>query len=448
MTRVSTKIPPGPKVTYPFANLIEFRRDSLKYLKKLSDSYGDITHFRLGPLRVIFLNHPDYIKDVLTTGNDNFVKGRPLELAKEILGEGLLTSEGEFHKRQSRILQPAFHIKMMEAYAPAMTSYTSKMLDKWQDGDTIDMLDEMIRLSTGIAGQTLFNVDVLKEDPEINDSLEDIIALFGRVSMPLAEFSLKIPLPGTVKFYKAKARLNETIYKIIKNRKKNRLNNGDLLSLLLEAQDEMGEDEMTDENIRDEALTLLLTAFDTTSLALTWTWYLLAQHPEIEEELHAELDEVLNGRMPSIDDYNKLKYTRLVFEEAMRLYPPIYVIAREALDDYPIGEFSIPKGSIVLMSPYIMHRDVRYHSNPETFNPWASTLKKGGHGKYEYFPFSAGPRSCIGQHYAWLEGVLVLAAVAQKFKARLVPGHKVELAQLINLRPKNGLKMALHKRDK
>lgn len=442
-----SKLPPGPKTINPLGQLIPFRKDSLSFLRKITDEYGDIVHFKMGHLRIVILNHPDYIKEVLTIQNSNFVKGRPLEMAKELLGEGLLTSEGEFHKRQSRIMQPAFHHKMMDNYAPAMTEYSSRLMNGWEDGMTVDMMEEMVRMSTGIAAKTMFNVDIEAEAPDINQALEAVMDLFGRITLPFAELLLKLPLPGTIRFFKAKARLDETIYKIIAERQASRLKNGDLLSLLLQAQDDTEDGGMSDLEIRDEALTLFLTAFDTTSLALTWTWYLLSQNPEMEAELHEELDRVLQGRMPTLEDYAQLKFTRMVFEESMRLYPPIYLISRQAVEDFSIGDYIVPKDTIVLLSPYLIHHDPRFHADPEQFNPhaWADR-PRSQQSRYEYFPFSVGPRSCIGQHYAWLEGVMVLASIAQFWRLELAPDHPVEIAQLLNLRPKYGMKMQLKRR--
>jgi len=440
-----SKLPPGPKPKISLINLVRFRRNSLGFLKQIYQEYGDIVHFKMGPLRILLLNHPDYIKEVLSTQQSNFVKGRPLEMAKELLGEGLLTSEGEFHKRQSRIIQPAFHRKMMGTYAPAMTEYALRLMNKWEDGMSVDMMQEMIKMSTGIAGKTMFNVDIEEEAPEINQALDAVMGLFDRVSLPFAEYLLKIPLPGTIRFFRAKSKLDHTIYKVIRERREIKLNNGDLLSLLLKEQEE---GEMSDRQIRDEALTLFLTGFDTTSLALTWTWYLISQHPQVEAELHEELDRVLQGRLPTLEDYPNLKFTRMVFAESMRLYPPIYIIARQAVEAFTIGEYEVPKKTIVLVSPYLIHHDSRFHSNPEVFNPHNWDDRPGiQHPRYEYFPFSEGPRSCIGQHYAWLEGVMILASIAQFWKVKMVPDHPVEIAQLLNLRPKYGMKMEVYRRQ-
>ncbi len=443
-----SKLPPGPKPKYPLAHLFSFRRDSLGFLKKIAAEYGDIVYFRFGPIRIVLLNHPDYIKEVLTTQHRNFIKGRPLEMAKELLGEGLLTSEGEFHKRQSRIVQPSFHRNMIESYVPATTSCITRMMDGWKDGMQTDMKDEMTKMSIVIAGKTLFSADVEKESSEINEALDTATSLFGRIALPFSEWLLKLPIPSTLRFKRAKSKLDNIIYSIINERRTSKLDNGDLLSLLLRSQGENGEsDEMSTQQVRDQAMTLFLTAFDTTSTALTWTWYLLSQNPDIEAELHEELDRVLDGRIPVPEDIEQLKFTRMVLGESMRLYPPSYVIPRQAIEDFPIDKYIIPGGTIILLSPYLIHHDPRFHSNPEKFDPhaWHIHAQKLN-SKYEYFPFSRGPRSCIGEPFAWMQGILVLATIAQSWRLKLVPGHKIELLPLINLRSKYGMKMTLHRR--
>jgi cytochrome P450 len=442
-----SKLPPGPKTKFPLGHLFSYRRDCIGFLKKISKEYGDVVHFKMGPIRVVLLNHPDHIKEILSTQHKNFVKGRPLEMAKELLGEGLLTSEGEYHKRQSRMIQPAFHRNMIESYVPAVTKCVTQMMNKWEDGMTVDMKDEMTKMSIAIAGMALFNADIEKEAPEINEALDTATSLFGRISLPLSELLLKVPVPGTIRFNKAKARLDNTVKRMIDERIRNKMDNGDLISLLLRSQNENGDAGMSDQQIRDEAITLFLTAFDTTSTALTWVWYLLSQNLEVEQELYKEIDFVLNGRLPVADDIAKLRYTRMVFGESMRLYPPSYVIPRQAQEDFSIDKYIIPRGSIILVSPYLIHRDPRFYPEPEKFDPYS--WDKHSHGlnsKYEYFPFSRGPRSCIGEPFAWMQGTVVLASVAQSWRIKHVPGHRVELLPLINLRPKHGMMMTLHRR--
>lgn len=443
-----SKLPPGPKTNIPLGHLFSYRRDSIEFLKKIAKEFGDIVHFKIGPIRIVLLNHPDHIKEVLTVQHRNFVKGRPLEMAKELLGEGLLTSEGEFHKRHSRMIQPAFHRNMIESYVPAMIKCIAQMMCRWEDGMKTDMKNEMTHMSIAIAGMTLFNADIAKEAPEISKALDTATSLFGRISLPFSEWLLKLPLPGNLRFYKAKERLDDTVRRMINERRQNKMDNGDLVSLLLRTQNENGNGGLSDQEIRDEAITLFLTAFDTTSTALTWTWYLLSQNPEAEAELHKELDNVLNGRLPVAEDIPQLKYTRMVFGESMRLYPPSYVIPRQAKEDFPIDKYIVPRGSIVLMSPYLIQHDARFYSDPEKFDPYA--WDKHSHSlnsKYEYFPFSRGPRSCIGEPFAWMLGTLAIASVAQSWQIKHVPDYPVELLPLINLRPKYGMLMTLHRRQ-
>lgn len=445
--KTTAQLPPGPASFPLLGHIFDFRNDSLAFLQKTARTYGDISHFKMGTFSVIFLQHPDFIKEVLSTHNSNFIKGRPLEMAKALLGEGLLTSDGDLHKRQSRIIQPAFHRRMLEAYAPAMTEYAERIMQGWEDGMQVDMMEEMIRLSTGIAGKTMFNIDIESEVPQISQAMDTIMSLFGRITLPGSEWLLKLPLPGTIRFFKAKALLDGKIYGVIEARRRSGLNNGDLLSLLLQAQAESGDGTLTDRQIRDEALTLFLTAFDTTSLSLAWSWYLLSQNPDAEADLHAEVDRVLEGRMPTVEEYPQLIFTKQAFAESLRLFPPSYLITRQAIADFPIGGYVIPAGAIVLMSPYLIHRDPRFYPEPERYLPRARAERpEAQQAGYTFFPFGGGPRACIGQHYAWLEGVLVLASIARHWRFTLVPGHRVETAQLINLRPKFGLMMRVHRR--
>jgi cytochrome P450 len=440
-----SKLPPGPKPKFLLGHLFSFRKDSIGFLRNIAKEYGDIVHFKIGPLRIVLLNHPDFIKEVLSVKHQNFVKGRPMEMAKELLGEGLLTSEGEFHKRHSRIIQPAFRRNMIESYAPAVTEYATRLMNGWEDGMEVEIKEEMTKMSIAIAGKALFNADIEKEAPEIDQALEAASSLAGRIALPFSEWLLKLPIPDTRRFLKAKARLDNTINRMVDERRGNKMDNGDLVSLLLRTQDENNGGGMSDQQVRDEAMTLFLTAFDTTSTALTWTWYLLSQNPEAESELHEELDRVLNNRLPTADDIAQLKYTRMVLGESMRIFPPSYLIPRQAVEDFPIDNYIIPGGTIILMSPYLIHHDARFHPDPEKFNPHAWDKHSNGlHAKYEYFPFSRGPRSCIGEPFAWMQGILVLAAIAQSWRIKMVPDHPVELLQRINLRTRYGLKMTIH----
>lgn len=446
-------LPPGPKSRTPLGHLWAVYRDIIGFLRRVAAEYGDVASFPVGPIRVVLLSHPDYVRQVLQVEHRNFVKGRPLGLSKHLLGEGLLTSEGDFHARQSRIVQPALHAERIRAYGTVMVDHAARLSDRWRDGATVEMLREMTELTMAIAGQTMFHWDVESGVASIiGRAHEDAMSVFSRASIPFAEWLLKLPLPSTRRFYRARAQMDSVIYRLMAERRRGGGvgggDHGDLLSMLLLAQErEDGAGTMTDVHVRDEALTLFLTALDTTSLALTWTWYVVSQHPAVEGELHAELDRVLGDRLPTVDDLDALSYTRMVFLEALRLYPPIYAIAREAREAFPVGEYVVPAGTLILMSPWVMHRDARYFPDPERFGPerWngAAATKLP---RFAYFPFGGGPRGCIGQGYAMQEGVLVLATLARHWRTRLAPGQRVAFRPLINLRPKHGMRMVLERR--
>jgi cytochrome P450 len=440
--------PPGPKPKFPGSILLAFRRDPTGFLLEAARKYGDIVHFKMGSQHVFLLNHPDYIKDVLITHNRNFAKSPRLALAKNLLGEGLLTSEGDFHRRQRRLAQPAFHRQRIAAYAQVMTDYGKRMRERWQSGMTLDIAQEMMDLTMTIVAKALFNADVESEAQEIRKSLTIAIELFSRVTLPFVELINKLPLPSNRRFYKARECLDRIIYGIIRERRAQGIDQGDLLSMLLLAQDTEGDGgSMTDLQLRDELMTLFLAGHETTANALTWTWYLLSQHPSVEAKLHAELDTVLAGRLPTVEDLPRLKYTEMVFSESMRMYPPAWVISRLVLKDYEVGPYVIPANSIILMSQYVMHHDPRYFPDPFVFDPERWTPEaQAERPKFSYFPFGAGPRQCIGESFAWMEGIMLLATLGQKWKMRLVPGHPIVLQPLITLRSKYGMKMTLEQR--
>lgn len=444
----SYNFPPALKADRPFGHLRGLRRDLLTYLQRVADTCGELGYFKAGPLHVYLLNNPDHIRDLLVTHQKNFTKSRGLQLAKRILGEGLLTSEGELHLRQRRLVQPAFHRQRLEGYGTVMCEEAAKMRGVWQDGSAIDVAEEMMRLTLTIVGKTLFGVNVEDEAKEIGDALTTAMSLFSRLTNPLATFLEKLPLPSNFRFFRAKRRLDETIYRMIAARRQSGEDRGDLLSMLLMAQDEEGDGgRMTDLQVRDEAMTLFLAGHETTAIALTWTWYLLSQHLDCETKLHEELRSVLGDRAPTVHDYPQLNYTRMVLAESMRLFPPAYVFGRMAINDYRIGEYDVPAGATLLVSPYILHRLERFYPEPLRFMPerWTQVNETERH-KFAYVPFGGGPRVCIGEGFAWMEGVLVLATMAQRWRLRLVPDHPVALQPLITLRPKFGVKMRLEER--
>ncbi|HWP42122.1 MAG TPA: cytochrome P450 [Blastocatellia bacterium] len=440
--------PPGPKGKPVVGSLPEFRRDPLNFLLGLAREHGDVALFKLGPQEVYFINHPDYIRDVLVTHNRNFIKSRGLQMAKRFLGEGLLTSEGEFHRRQRRLAQPAFHRQRINQYAAAMVDYAARTRDRWQDKTTLDISQEMMRLTLAIVGKTLFDADVESEAKEIGRALSDIMKLFNRITMPFPNLLNKLPLPSNFRFLRASRRLDQTIYRIIDQRRASGEDRGDLLSMLLLAQDDEGDRSgMTDRQLRDEAMTIFLAGHETTANALTWIWYLLSQHPEVEAKLHREIDETLEGRLPASDDVPRLRYVDMVFAESMRLYPPAWVMGRQVLSDYPIGKYIAKSGAIILMSPYVMHRDARFYPNPSLFDPERWTPEaRAERPKFTYFPFGGGPRVCIGEQFAWMESILVIATLAQRWRFRLAPGFRAEPKPMITLRQRYGMQMQLERR--
>jgi cytochrome P450 len=444
---VVTSTPPGPKGLPLVGNLLTFRRDPIGFCQSAAKEYGDIVRFNLAGMECFLLNKPEYIQDVLVTHHRNFVKGRGLERAKDFLGEGLLTSEGEFHLRQRRLMQPAFHRQRVAAYGATMAEHTVRMRDRWQNETTLDIDREMMRLTLSIAGKTLFDADVESEATEIGAALTTMMQGWPRLMSPLYQLLGKLPLPSNRLLREARERLDTTVLRMIAERRASGDDRGDLLSMLLMAQDEEDGSGMSDKQVRDEAMTLFIAGHETTANALTWTWYLLSQHPEVEAKLHEELDVVLGDRLPGAEDTPRLSYTRQVFTESIRLYPPAWMIGRRALNDYDIAPYRIPANSMIFMSPYVTQHDARYFPNPEVFDPERWTPEaQAARSKFSYFPFGGGPRQCIGEAFAWMEGVLVIATIAQRWKLRLVPGHPVAMQPLVTLRPKHGMRMVVERR--
>ena len=447
--------PAGPKGMPLVGHLLAVYpvyRDPVGFLLNIARDYGDIVYVRLGPWNVFLLNHPDYIQDVLVTNSRNFVKGLGLDRLKFALGEGLITtSGGDFHRRQRRLVQPAFHRQRITTYGAVMTDYAARMRERWQDGATLDIAPEMTHLTLAIVRKTLFDAGVElveSEAKEIAEAWTIIMERWPKRMLPFAELLNKFPLPSNRNLKKAQDRLDAIIYRMIKERRASGEDRGDLLSMLLLARDEEGDwAGMTDVQVHDEALTILIAGHETIANALTWTWYLLSQNPEAEAKLHTELDTVLAGRLPTVDDIAQLLYTKMVFAEAMRLYPPVWLLGRRALNDYEIATYVLPAGSEIVLSQYVMHRDPRYYPDPLRFDPQRWTPEaEAARPKFAYFPFGGGPRGCLGEQFAWMEGVLLIASLAQRWRMRLVPGHPVELQPLITLRPRYGMRMTLEQR--
>ncbi len=443
--------PPGPrKSLIPGRQMFSFRRDPLGFLARLAREYGDVAYFRLGPQQVFFLNHPDYIKDVLVTHHESFHKGRALQRSKRLLGEGLLTSEGAQHRRQRRLAQPAFHRQRINDYGRVMVEYAARASERWTAGETLDISREMMRLTLAIVGKTLFDADVEAEAEGVGKALTEVMQMFGYLMLPYTELLEKLPLPHTRRFMRARDSLDAVIYRIINERRASGTDHGDLLSMLMFAEDEEGgSGRMSNEQVRDEAMTLFLAGHETTANLMAWTWYLLGGHPEVERKLHEELDTVLeSGRLPTTEDLARLRYTEMVVAEVMRLYPPAWGLGRLSVREHNVGGYQIPKGALVLVSQFVMHRDARYFPDPERFDPerWTPEAKEA-RPQFSYFPFGGGVRRCIGEGFAWMEGILLVATLASRWRMRLAAGHRVTTAPLITLRPgKGGIPVTLESR--
>jgi cytochrome P450 len=446
-TPAVTGRPPGPRIG-PLAAARGFREDPLGLLSRAARS-GDVAYFRAGPFRVYVLSHPELVRELLVVRHRDVKKGRGIQALKELLGEGLLTSEGEFHRKQRRTIQPIFHNRRIAGYAASMVDLAERTGDRWVDGTTIDAHREMFGLTLAIVGRTLFDADIEADDArEVGEALGTGLRLFDRLMSPFAPILSRLPLPGTRRLNEALARLDAVIYRMIEDRRARGAHGDDLLSMLLRARDEEGDGGgMTNRQVRDEAMTIFLAGHETTSVALTWTWYLLSQHPAVEAGLHAELDEVLDGRPPTLDDLPRLPVTESVLTESIRLYPPAWVLGRTPIVDVELGGYRIPAGAALVTSQWVIHRDDRWFEDASSFRPdrWSDDMR-AALPRYAYFPFGAGPRICIGEHFAWMEGRLLLAALARRWRLRLVPDHPIAIAPQVTLRPAHGMRMTLERR--
>jgi cytochrome P450 len=440
--------PPGPSRTLASVLPFGLRRDPLAYITNLARTHGDIAHTVAAGEHLVLLSHPQLVKDVLVTHQRNFRKGRGLERARRLLGDGLLTSEADTHLRQRRLIQPAFHKERIAAYASAMTEYADRVQRGWTDGGTVDASQEMMRLTLAVVGRTLFNADVEAQARNVGEALTAVLDSFWTTMLPLADFLEKLPIRVLTRGKVARAQLDAIVYGMIAERRRSPGDRGDLLSMLLLAQDEeQGGRGMTDAQVRDEAMTIFLAGHETTANALAWTWYLLSGAPEVEARLHDEVDRVLGGRPPTMADIPNLAVTEQVVTESMRLYPPAWIIGRRAVEAYRVGDYTLPPRTLVMVSPYVSHRDARFFPEPDRFMPgrWTPEFRQTL-PPFAYFPFGGGTRRCIGEAFAWMELILVTATIAQQWRLRVVPGHPVVPQPLVTLRLKHGLKVVTERR--
>ena len=437
--------PPGPKNRGIVGNFPLGSRDPLGLYTQWARKYGDIFYYRAFSRHIYFLNNPNFAKYVLVTNYRGFIKGEAIRFNRRIFGNGLLTNEGDSWLQHRRLIQPAFHRDRIESYGNTMVTYTERMMAAWHDGQVRDIHLDMMHLGLEIVAKALFNIEIAAERNRVSVALNVVQELNSGGRMLLPPILRLLPTPCNLRYERAARQLDDIVYNLIRRRRANGQIADDLLYMLLEAQDEGGS--MSDEQLRDEVMTLLLAGHETTAVSLSWTWYLLAMYPEVEKELWSELRRVLNGRSPGMRDLSELAYTERVIKEAMRLYPPSWAIVRNSLKDCEIGGYHVPAGATIMMSQWVMHRDPRYYDEPERFNPdrWLDDRAKGT-SKFAYFPFGGGPRTCIGASFATMEAILVLATIAQRYQIRVVPDWPVELLPTITLRPKHGIKVILTQR--
>jgi cytochrome P450 len=448
MAVASPAAPVGPRGQFLFGNLLDINRDQLGFLLSCAQTYGDHVELYFGRRRVIVLNNPRDVEEVLVNQQRNFAKGYFYRILEPLLGNGLLTSEGSFWLRQRRLAQPAFHRERIDAYAQTMVAYTHRLLERWSAGAVRDVNADMMQLTLRIVGKTLFDADFESEAADVGQALPQALhELSAQMIGPEFLLPSAVPTPSRFRLRRAVNRLDPLVFGMIARRRADGADRGDLLSALLRVQDEDGS-RMTDRQLRDEAMTIVLAGHETTALALGWAWYLLSQNPRAEQRLSAELDDVLQGRAPSQQDVSRLPYTEAVLMETMRLYPPIFGIGRESIADCEINGLPVPGGTNVYIVPYVIQRDPRWFDDPHSFRPerWLDGLARQL-PRFAYFPFGGGPRLCIGQAFAMLENMLILSTIAQRWRLRLMPDDPVAMAPALTLRPKHGLRMHLTKRE-
>jgi cytochrome P450 len=440
-------LPPGPPGHVLVGSLPEFRRDVLGFFAACAREYGDVVPLRVPRRRLVLLSHPDLVEEVLTAHARRTTKTVLLNMLRPVLGDGLLLSEGDHWLRQRRLIQPAFHRQRIAAYGDVMAGYADRAMAAWTDGQLRDVHADMMAITQAIVAKTLFDADVSDAAWDVGRALHVLMEDFARRRTRLFELPAFVPTPGRRRTRRAAARLDRIVYDIIAARRASGEDRGDLLSLLLHAQDADDGSRMTDRQVRDEIMTLFLAGHETTAVSLSWTWYLLARHPDVDARLAGELRSVLGGRLPTVADLPRLRYAEMVVTESMRLYPPAYTITRRVAEPLEVGGYPIAPETVLVMSQWVVHRDRRWFDDPEAFQPdrWEHDLAKRL-PRYAYFPFGGGPRLCIGNTFALMEATLLLATIAQRFRFRLEPGTRVKPMLSVTLRPAEGIPMILSAR--
>ena len=430
----------------------DLQRDTLAFVQALA-AQGDVVRYRFVVWSSLFVNHPDFIRHVLQENNRNYDKHIPsIQFLKTVVGNGLLTNEGAAWLHQRRLIQPAFHRQRIAAFGALMTSAATAMLDRWDacsaGAEPLDAATEMMGLTLRVVGQALFGTDVSDDVERVGRAFTTVNEYLTRAAYQPLLMVPGLPARGKLRFQAARRELDRVVYQIIERRKRQPAERDDLLTMLLHVRDDETGAAMSDRQLHDEVITLLIAGHETTAVALTWAWHLLAAHPDAESQLHAELDAVLGGRVPTTDDLPALPYTRMVIEETLRLYPPAWAILRRAMGEDHLGPYRVQAGMAIFISPYAIHRHPAFWDHPEVFDPERfSSECSAGRPHFAYLPFGGGPRLCIGNTFALTEAQLILATVAQRYRLRPVPGHDVMPNPLVTLRPRGGLPVTLEHRS-
>lgn len=450
LTRPGARYPDGPRFARRLISGDVFRQSAADFMLNTARRFGDLNHYTGFGRHIFQFNHPELIEDLLLRDAGRHHRGLVMQRAKLVLGQGLLTSEAPLHLRQRRLAQPAFHRQRIAAYGQTIATYAEEMSTRWKSGTVLDLHPEMLLLALRIVGRTLFDTNVETEVQQIAEAVDSFMGFLPLAFLPFPEVILNLPLPAMKRIRQGQAYLDRLIYRMIAERRKDPRDRGDLLSMLLAAVDtEDGTGGMTDKQVRDECVTVMLAGHETTANALSFALWELARNPDVQERLSQECRAVLGPRAPAAEDYGRLTYAAQVFAETIRIYPPVWVTARTAVEAYEYRGITIPRGAILLAPQIVAHRDPRFWDDPLRFDPQRFTEEnKAGRPRFCYFPFGAGTRQCIGEGLAWMEGVLILASIAGNWKLSLPAGAPPELPlqPAISLRPKGGVRLHVDRR--
>lgn len=425
----------------------EYNRDTLGFITRCRN-YGDVVRMRFLYLTAYFIYHPNDIEYILSTNAENFVKSRSLRspFFHALVGQGLLTSEGELWRRQRRLAQPTFHRKRIESYGMVMVEYAQRATVDWKEGEIRDIHRDMMRLTLEIVVKLLFSSDISRDADRVGDILSEMTTPFASQATLKWILDNRLPTRASRRYHQNVAKIDQIIYRIIGDRRARKSDEVDLLAMLLAAADEDGS-RMTDRQLRDEVVTLFLAGHETTALTLSWAWYLLAKHPKVAAKFHDELEAVLAGKMATAADLPRLKYVEMIAKESMRLFPPAYAVGREAIKECEIGGFRVPAGTQLFMFQWATQRDPRFFEDPDRFYPerW-DEVNASNLPKYAYFPFGGGPRVCIGNYFAMMEIILILATIGQRYRFSLAPNQSLSLLPAMSLRPRDGIEIVVHEK--